>query len=317
VLHHKTTELRQAESYMAHGHSHHDHHQHEVTDLDGKNIVFAFWINTAFVVIELAGGFFTNSVAILSDALHDLGDSLSLGLTYYFHKKSKKNRDASFPYGYRRFSLLGAFINGTILIVSSAFIIQESITRLWQPEQPDAKGMAVLAVIGIVANGIAMLRLRKGNSLNEKAVSLHFLEDVLGWIAVLIGSIVMIFATVPVLDPVLSLIISAIVLYHVYQTLKATFRIFLQASPETVDQDKIRESLLSISSIKNIHDVRSWSLDGRYNIITLHVVVADNKTARELEAIKAEVRHRLQHLNIQHITIEVELDSSACDARNQ
>jgi cobalt-zinc-cadmium efflux system protein len=302
---------------MAHGHSHHDHHQHGLNESDSKNIVFAFWINSAFVLIELLGGFLTNSVAILSDALHDLGDSLSLGLTYYFHKKSKKNRDDSFHYGYRRFSLLGAFINGTILILSSAFVIQESVRRLWNPEQPDAKGMALLAIIGILANGVAMLRLRRGASLNEKAVSLHFLEDVLGWIAVLIGSIVMIFASVPVLDPILSLMISAIVLYHVYQTLRATFRIFLQASPETIDQAKIRQSLLSISSIKDIHDVRSWSLDGRYNIITLHVVVADTKTVKELEAIKEEVRHRLQHLNIQHITIEVELDSSACEAKNQ
>jgi cobalt-zinc-cadmium efflux system protein len=302
---------------MAHGHSHHDHHHHEINESGGENIVFAFWINSAFVVIELVGGFLTNSVAILSDALHDLGDSLSLGLTYYFHKKSKKIRDESFHYGYRRFSLLGAFINGTILILSSAFVIQESVRRLWNPEQPDAKGMALLAIIGILANGIAMFRLRRGTSLNEKAVSLHFLEDVLGWVAVLIGSIVMLFANVPVLDPILSLVISAIVLYHVYQTLRATFRIFLQASPETIDQAKIRESLLSISSIKDIHDVRSWSLDGRYNIITLHVVVADTKSAKELEAIKAEVRHCLQHLNIQHITIEVELDSSTCEAKDE
>jgi cobalt-zinc-cadmium efflux system protein len=301
---------------MGHDHTHHSHH-HEITESDGKNIVFAFWINTAFVVIELVGGFFTNSVAILSDALHDLGDSLSLGLTYYFHKKSKKNRDEAYQYGYRRFSLLGAFINGTILIVSSAFIIQESVRRLLQPEQPDAKGMAVLAVIGIAANGIAMLRLRRGNTLNEKAVSLHFLEDVLGWVAVLIGSIVMMFAVVPILDPILSLIISAIVLYHVYQTLKATFRILLQASPETIDQSEIRKKVLLINGIKDIHDVRSWTMDGLYNIITLHVVVADNKTAEELEGIKAEVRHCLQHLNIQHITIEVELDSSACEVKDQ
>lgn len=303
---------------MAHDHSHHHHHHHEITDASsGKNILFAFWVNSAFVIIELVGGLYTNSLAILSDALHDFGDSLSLGLSYYFHKKSTKRADDVFPYGYRRFSLLGAFINGLILIVSSAFIIQESVRRLWTPEQPDAQGMIILAIVGIVANGVAMLRLQKGHTLNERAVSLHFLEDVLGWVAVLIGSVVMMFADVPVLDPILSLIISGVVLYHVFKTLKATFRIMLQATPENIDQSEIRKKLLSIEGIKGIHDVRNWSLDGLYNVMTLHVVVGDNRTASELEKIKHEVRHCLQHLNLQHITIEIELDSSACDARDK
>ena len=301
---------------MAHDHSHHHHHHHEILDDDsGKNIVFAFWTNTAFVIIELVGGLYTNSVAILSDALHDLGDSLSLGLSYYFHKKSRQRPDELFHYGYRRFSLLGAFINGLILIVSSAFIVQESVRRLWTPEQPDTRGMLILAVVGIVANGIAMLRLQKGKSLNERAVSLHFLEDVLGWVAVLIGSVVMMFTHLPVLDPILSLIISAVVLYHVFKTLRATFKILLQATPENIDQQEIRKKLLSIQGIIGIHDVRNWTLDGMYNIMTLHVVVGDNQTAADFENIKSEVRHCLQHLNLQHITIEIERNSTRCDER--
>src|SRR5687767_14423753 len=209
---------------MAHDHSHHHHHHHIEENERPKNIVIAFWLNTAFAVLEIAGGFYTNSVAILSDAVHDLGDSLSLGLAYYFHKKSRQQKDERFNYGYRRFSLLGAFINSLILIISSVFIIRESVFRFFEPEQPDARGMVVFALIGIVVNGYALFRLKKGDSINEKVVALHFMEDVLGWCAVLAGSIVMLFVEVPVLDPILSLLIASYILFNVYKNLRTTLR---------------------------------------------------------------------------------------------
>ena len=296
---------------MSHGH--HAHHHHE-DSLDAKtgNIVFAFWLNTIFAVIEIAGGFYTNSVAVLSDAVHDLGDSLSLGLAYYFQKKSTKKRDVKFNYGYKRFSLLGAFINSVILTVSSIFIVIESISRLRAPVQPNANGMILLAVIGIVINAVAMLRLKRGESINEKVVSLHFLEDVLGWVAILIGSLVMMFADIPVLDPILSILISMYILWNVYKNQKATFRILLQGSAENINEAKIREKVLTIQGVKGIHDTHSWTLDGRYNIMTLHVVVDKDSSLQQMESVKDEVRHCLQHFNIQHITIEMELESQDC-----
>jgi cobalt-zinc-cadmium efflux system protein len=297
---------------MGHDHGHHHHHTFEENDKP-SNIVVAFWLNTAFAILEIAGGLYTNSVAILSDAVHDLGDSLSLGLAYYFHVKSRKKRDDTYSYGYRRFSLLGAFINSLILTLSSAFIIQESFIRLFKPEQPDTKGMFIFAVIGIAVNTIAMLRLKKGNSINERVVSLHFLEDILGWIAVLIGSLVMMFVNIPILDPLLSMGISCFILYNVYKNVRATFRIFLQGNSENTNQTEIQKKILSVKGVKTIHDFHLWTMDGNYNVVTLHVVAAADSSLAILETIKSEVRHCLQHLNIQHITIEVEREGAHCE----
>lgn len=295
---------------MAHNHSHHHHTIDE--DDKPKNIIIAFWLNTAFAILEIIGGFYTNSMAILSDAVHDLGDSLSLGLAYYFHKKSRKKRDEKFNYGYRRFSLLGAFINSLILIISSVFIVRESFVRLFEPEQPDAKGMFILAIIGIAVNGYALLRLKKGGSINERVVSLHFLEDVLGWVAVLAGSIVMMFANVPVLDPILSLLIALYIIFNVYKNLKTTFRILLQARPENIDEAEIRKKVLSVPGVKDMHDLHFWTMDGQYNVMTLHVVVDQKESIHDIERIKNEVKHQLQHLEIQHTTVEIESEDYDC-----
>lgn len=298
---------------MAHDHSHHHHHHHTIGENEKPtNIVIAFWLNTLFAIIEIIGGLYTNSMAILSDAVHDLGDSLSLGFAYYFHKKSKQASDANYSYGYRRFSLLGAMINALILAVSSVFIIQESMQRLWEPEQPDAKGMIVLAVLGVVINGVAMLRLQKGSSINERVVSLHFLEDVLGWVAVLIGSIVMWFTTIPILDPILSLLISGYILFNIYKNLKSTLRILLQGKPENFNEDELRKKIITVPGVKNMHDLHFWTMDGQYHVVTMHVVVDTGKSLAEIEKIKSEVKHCLLHLDVQHTTIEVESEDEQC-----
>jgi cobalt-zinc-cadmium efflux system protein len=300
---------------MAHDHSHHHHHHHDFNEDDKPSgIVTAFWLNTFFAVIEIIGGFYTNSVAILSDAVHDLGDSLSLGLAYYFHRKSKQKRDEKFNYGYRRFSLLGAFINSLILIISSVFILREATVRLFEPEQADSRGMLILAIFGILVNGAALLRLRKGKSVNEKVVSLHFIEDVLGWTAVLIGSIVMMFVDIPALDPILSIAICIYILYNVYTNLKTTFRILLQGSPQNVNEIEIRKKILAIPGVVDMHDMHFWTMDGQYNVMTLHVVLTPEKTVAEVDKIKNEVKHCLIHLDVQHTTVEIESQDNRCDA---
>ena len=299
------------QSLMGHDHSH-QNHQLIGENEKPKNIIIAFWLNTGFALLEIAGGFYTNSVAILSDAVHDLGDSLSLGFAYYFHKKSRKKKDEQYNYGYRRFSLLGAFINSLILIVSSIFIIRESAFRFFEPEQPDAKGMLVLAVIGIAVNGYALLRLKEGGSINEKVVALHFLEDVLGWVAVLAGSIVMLFADVPILDPILSVLIAGYILFNVYKNLKTTFRILMQRRPDSINEPKIRSELLSVPGVKGIHDLHFWTMDGQYNVTTLHVVVENGLSVEAREGIKQDVKHSLQHLDVQHATVEIESEEKAC-----
>jgi cobalt-zinc-cadmium efflux system protein len=292
-----------------HGHNHtHDHAHHQSMD----NLKTAFWINSVFVVIEIVGGIMTNSVAILSDALHDLGDSLSLGLAHYFEKKSARRRDAGFSYGYKRFSLLGAFINSLVLIIGSVFILRESAERLWNPEPFNAKGMFFLAVLGIGINLVAMLRLKMGSSINERVLSVHFLEDVLGWAAVLAGSVVMMFYDAPLLDPVLSILIALFILFNVYKNLRKALPILLQGIPDNVDLGQIRQKIMTLPGVLDVHDVHTWTMDGQYNVMTIHVVIADGISMRETDELKHQVRNMLEPLNIQHLTIETELAGNPC-----
>ena len=292
---------------MGHNHDHH-HHHHSGTE----NIRVAFFLNLIFTIIEIVGGFLTNSVAILSDALHDLGDSLSLGLAWYFQKVSKKSRDKKFTYGYKRFSLLGALINAIILVVGSVFILMETIPRLANPEMPDAGGMIGLALLGIVVNGAAVIRLRRGDSINENVISLHLLEDVLGWVAVLIGAIVMYFFDFPIIDPVLSILIAGFILLNVYRSLKSSLNIFLQGTPANVDENAIQDYLNSIEGIKSHHDFHVWSMDGNFNILTVHLVVEENSSMEFLSQLKKEIRQQLHKMNIEHTTIEFETKEDQC-----
>ena len=296
---------------MSHHHEHHGHEHHHSTT---GNIKVAFWLNLSFSIVEFIGGFFTNSVAILSDALHDLGDSFSLLLALYFQKVSGKKRDAKYSYGYKRFSLLGAFINSGVLLVGSSFIIYESVKRLIAPQQPDAKGMLLLAIVGIIINGLAALRLQKGTSINERVVSLHLLEDLLGWIAVLIGSIIMMFVNVPILDPILSISIAAFILFNIYKNIRSSLKVILQGTPENIDEQAIKTTIEKTEHVLSFHDLHIWTMDGEYTIMTVHVVTDNNiKTLEEINLLCSELKEKLKKLNIHHATIEVEYANSMCD----
>lgn len=292
-----------------HSHSHLHHHTHHG---DVKNIKVAFFLNFGFAIIEIIGGFLTNSVAILSDAVHDLGDSLSLGLAWYFQKYSRKKSDNVYTYGYRRFSLVGALANSLVLIVGSILILTEAIPRIFSPQQAHPQGMMLLAVLGVAVNGFAMLRLRRGKTLNEKVVSLHLMEDVLGWIAVLIGAIIMYFWDVPVIDPILSLLIAGYVLFNVFKNMRELFRILLQGTPQEINSEQIQAEILKIDSVKDIHDVHLWSVDGIYNVMTIHVILDQKKSMDELSYIKNDIRNRLKREGIEHVTLEFETEDEEC-----
>ena len=191
------------------------HHHHAI-----KNLKVAFALNFTFTFIEVIGGFLTNSIAILSDALHDLGDTLAIGLSWYFQKLSGKSRSQKFSYGYKRFSLVSALISAIILLVGSVLIIYKAIPRLINPEIVHVKGMFVIAILGVLVNGIAVLRLKKGHSSNERVVMLHLLEDVLGWLAVLFGSVLMYFFDWPIIDPILSIMIATFILWNALKNIK-------------------------------------------------------------------------------------------------
>jgi cobalt-zinc-cadmium efflux system protein len=296
---------------MGSHHDHHHHHGHSHGQATG-NIAVAFFLNSAFALIELVGGLMTNSVAILSDALHDLGDSFSLGIAWYFQKKSEGGKTINYTYGYKRFSLVGAFVNAVVLIIGSIFIITESVQRLFHPETANAQGMLLLAVLGIGVNAVAMFRLRKGDSVNEKIVSLHFLEDVLGWVAVLVGSLVMMYADLPIIDPILSLLIAAFVLFNVYKNIRPAFNIILQGVPTDVTEEKVRGLVLQETEIVSIHDFRVWTLDGIHHVMSLHVEVASNMDLKKAEVLKEKIKSRLREIHISHATIEVEFNPEHC-----
>ena len=295
---------------MAHNHEYHHSHGHEHHHHGSSNIKVAFFLNLGFSVIEIVGGVLTNSIAIISDALHDLGDSFSLALAWYFQKLSKKHGNPRFTYGYRRFSLLGALINSIVLLVGSGFVIFAAAGRLMEPQEAHAKGMLLLAVLGIMFNGAAMLRLKKGDSLNERAVALHLLEDVLGWIAVLIASIVMMFADVPILDPLLSLLIACYILFNIYRNLKDTFRIILQGTPDNIDETTIKARMLSVDGVSSVHDLHLWTMDGQYNIMTVHIVA---KPETDTLCLKKTLKEILKDAGIHHPTIEMEKENEHCE----
>lgn len=288
---------------------HHHHHHHHSSE---GNIKTAFFLNFTFTIIEFIGGFLTNSVAIMSDALHDLGDSLSLGLSWYFQKLSKKSGDETFSFGYRRFSLLAALVNSLILIGGSIFILTEAIPRLFNPEQTNALGMAALAVLGIVVNGAAVFRLKSGKSMNERVVSLHLLEDVLGWAAVLVVSIILYFTDWHILDPLLSVMITLYILFNVIKNTKETLFIFLEAVPKDINLREIEERILGIEDVKSIHHTHIWSFDGEHHALSTHVVVGELESKDKIVSIKDKIRALKEELHLTHLTIEVEFEDENC-----
>ena len=305
---------RHGGSNHSHRYEHHSHNHGQGGHHHGSsNIKVAFFLNLLFSIIEIIGGIFTNSIAIISDALHDLGDSFSLALAWYFQKLSTKHGNPIFTYGYKRFSLLGALINSIVLLIGSGFVIYAAVGRLLEPQEAHAKGMFLLAVLGIVFNGAAMLRLKRGSSLNERAVALHLLEDVLGWIAVLIASVVMMFADVPVLDPLLSLVIACYILFNVYRNLKDTLRVILQGTPDSINEQEIKDLVLSIEGVSSLHDLHLWTMDGQYNIMTVHVVV---KPEADISVLKKSLKKALNEAGIHHPTIEMERENEDCAFEN-
>lgn len=299
---------------MTHRHNHHHSHTHTHGN-SRKNILLAFVLNLGFSIVELVGGLLTNSVAILSDALHDFGDSISLGMAWYFEKVAERKPTARFTFGYKRFALLGALVNSTVLLIGSGIVIFESVKRVIHPEEVSAKGMFWLAVFGIIINGYAALRTRHSDSINERVVSLHLLEDVLGWIAVLVASTFMLFFDLPILDPILSIGISCFVLYNVFRNFRDTFGVILQGVPDNIDIEDLMNKVSGLPCIKGVHDLHVWTLDSQYNILSLHLVVENNiTTLQQCEAIKQRVKNLLKENNIDHITIEIEAADEECSA---
>ncbi|NVK57074.1 MAG: cation transporter [Alteromonadaceae bacterium] len=292
-----------------HSHSHGHHHHH---DIDEQRISWAFWLNFCFTIIEFIGGWLTNSVAIMADAVHDLGDSLSIGLAWYLSKIGKRDATEQYSYGFKRLSLLGALINGVILIVGSAWVLFEAIPRLWSPEMPVTEGMMALAVLGVAVNGFAAFKLHGGATLNEKVLNWHLLEDMFGWVAVLIVAIVLHFVNWPVLDPLLSVAFTLFILFNVVKHVVHTVKLFLQVNPDVAQRAKIRQALLDIEHVTELHHMHFWSLDGASHVLTAHLVLDQTIDGDKACELKQYVAQALAPFELDHTTIELEMPGENC-----
>lgn len=271
-------------------------------------ILIAFILNLFFSIFEFIGGLYTGSISIMSDSIHDLGDAMSIGFSYFMEKISDKKPDNKYTYGYTRYSILGGLVTTSILLVGSVLMIINAVHKIINAEEINSSGMIVIASIGCIINFVAMKMTHSHSSINQKAVRLHMLEDMLGWLIVLIGSIIIHFTNLFIIDPIMSIALSVFMIYASIKNFKQIFEIFLLKVPNNVDVEKLRKDILSISGIININKLNIWQLDEENIIATIDVTTNTN------EPIKQKVIDVFNEYSIVNVTIEI--NQSATDIRN-
>ena len=272
-----------------------------------RKIFIAFGLNLFFAVLEFVGGIITGSVAIAADALHDFVDAASIGISFLLERKSRQKPDDAYTYGYGRFSALGSLLTTGFLILGSGLIIGNAVLRIFRPVPIDYNGMLLFAVVGVCVNLGAAFVTREGDSLNQKAVNLHMLEDVLGWLAVLVGAVVMRLADLPIVDPILSVLVSGFILVSAVGNLRQTLGVFLEKVPENLHLNEIRAALEEIDGVISLHHLHIWSLDGQNHCATVHLV-----TDGEAHRMKEAARRVFEAFGIDHVTLELELPGEHC-----
>lgn len=272
-----------------------------------KRILLAFLLNFLFAVFEFIGGAVTGSITLTSDAVHDLGDAASIGISYYFERKSKRKPDGRYTYGYARFSVLGSALTTAILLCGAVLLIHNAILRILSPKPIDYNGLLIFAAVGVAVNLVAVLITRRGASLNQRAVSLHMLEDLFGWGAVLVGATVMRFVDFPILDPLMSIGIAVLILVTSLRGLREILDLFLEKVPEGITVGAVSERVVAVPDVLDVHHIHLWSMDGERNYATMHVV-----TDADPHVIKERVRDALAELGISHATLELERVGEEC-----
>lgn len=272
-----------------------------------KNILIAFLLNLCFSIFEFVGGAITGSVAIVSDAVHDMGDAVSIGTSWFLERKSKKEPDENFTYGYVRYSVIGSVLTTLILLFGSSVVVVGAVKRIFNPVEINYGKMIIFALVGAVVNFVAAYVTREGDSLNQRAVNLHMLEDVLGWVVVLVGAVVMHFTDLAIIDPVMSLGVSVFILVNAVRNLKEALNLFLEKTPVGTDIKEITEHICEIDGVEGVHHIHIWSMDGINNYATMHVV-----TDSDGVAIKEKIRNELRKHSIGHATLELESVGEDC-----
>ena len=267
----------------------------------------AFFLNLTYAIVEfIAGGVFGSS-AVLADSIHDLGDAITIGISAFLETISNREEDNRYTLGYKRFSLLGALVTSVILITGSILVILENITKIFNLQPVNDEGILWLGIIAVSTNVLASLVVRKGKTKNESILSLHFLEDTLGWLAVILMAIVLRFTDWYILDPLLSLVISFFILSKTLPRFWSTLKIFLDAVPEGVETGDLEKDLETLTNVKSVNQLSIWSMDGLENNAIIHLCLEDWEKMTET---KNQVRQLLEERGIQNITIEVDTSQS-------
>ncbi|WP_314516970.1 cation diffusion facilitator family transporter [uncultured Streptococcus sp.] len=274
----------------------------------------AFFLNLSYAIVEfIAGGIFGSS-AVLADSVHDLGDAIAIGISAFLETISNREEDRQYTLGYKRFSLLGALVTAVILITGSILVILENIAKIFHPQSVNDEGIFWLGIIAITINVLASLVIRKGQTKNESILSLHFLEDTLGWVAVILMAIVLRFTDWYILDPLLSLAISFFILSKALPRFWSTLKIFLDAVPEGVDIQKIKTDLAELDHVASINQLNLWTMDGLEKNAIVHVCL---KEMEHMETCKESIRIFLKDCGFQNITIEVDVDLESHQAHKR
>lgn len=267
----------------------------------------AFFLNLSYAIVEfIAGGIFGSS-AVLADFVHDLGDAIAIGISAFLETISNREEDRQYTLGYKRFSLLGALVTAVILITGSILVILENITKLFNPQPVNDEGILWLGIIAVSINLLASLVVRKGKTKNESILSLHFLEDTLGWLAVILMAIILRFTDWYILDPLLSLVISIFILTKSLTRFWRALKIFLDAVPEGVETGDLEKDLEALTNVKSVNQLSIWSMDGLENNAIIHLCLEDWEKMTET---KNQVRQLLEERGVQNITIEVDTSQS-------
>ena len=269
-----------------------------------SKILFAFLLNFLFSVFEAVGGVLTGSIAILSDAVHDLGDALTIGFSRFLEHKSKKAPDAAHTYGYSRYSVLGGAVSTLVLILGSGLVIVGAVRRLLNPQPINYNGMLIFAIVGVIVNLFAAYFTHGSHSINERAVNLHMLEDVFGWIIVLFGSIFMKFTDLAIIDPLISIFVAVFIIINALKNEKEILDLFLLKTPKDISQNELISELLKIDSVNDVHHLHVFSLDGESHVATVHIVAEKD--------VKHAVREVLKEHGVHCATIETE--DTLCNA---
>lgn len=284
--------------------SHKDFSKHDAE----KGIKTAFFLNTIFVLIEFFGGIFTNSFAVISDAIHDFGDCIAIACAWFFERRSKKKPDNKYTYGYRRYSLVSAAITSLILVCGSAVVIFGAVKRFKEPAEVHGLGMLLLAVLGIVINGAAVIKTSKGKGANEKAIKLHLLEDVLSWVAVLAGGFFVYFLKWNFVDIVISLIIAVYLLVQSIINLVEVFEILLEKVPEDFSVEDYKNALSGLEGVRDIHHLHVWTFEGEKIMATVHVRIPADSDMEFYKDVKKRIEKLSWELGIDHLTVQLDVD---------